>query len=78
MLEERSYLEEFLAKAISPNIGGVQVVIGGENFLAGAQGGVRVRPAMASPATPPAPWACSARSAWPTAAPFPPCATSPA
>jgi heat-inducible transcriptional repressor len=31
VLEERSYLEEFLAKAISPNVGGVQVVIGGEN-----------------------------------------------
>jgi heat-inducible transcriptional repressor len=31
VLEERTYLEEFLAKAISPHIGGVQVVIGGEN-----------------------------------------------
>ena len=31
VLEERSYLEEFLAKAMSPNVGGVQVVIGGEN-----------------------------------------------
>ena len=31
VLEERSYLEGFLAKAISPTIGGVQVVIGGEN-----------------------------------------------
>jgi len=31
VLDERSYLEEFLAKAISPNVGGVEVVIGGEN-----------------------------------------------
>ena len=31
VLEERSYLEGFLAKAISPTIGGVQVVIGGDN-----------------------------------------------
>jgi heat-inducible transcriptional repressor len=31
VLEERTYLEEFLAKAISPNIGGVEVVIGGDN-----------------------------------------------
>lgn len=31
VLEERQYLEEFLAKAISPNVGGVEVVIGGEN-----------------------------------------------
>lgn len=30
LLEERSFLEEFLAKALSPNVGGVQVVIGGE------------------------------------------------
>lgn len=31
VLEERTYLEEFLTKAISPNVGGVQVVIGGDN-----------------------------------------------
>jgi heat-inducible transcriptional repressor len=31
VLEERTYLEEFLAKAIAPHVGGVQVVIGGEN-----------------------------------------------
>jgi heat-inducible transcriptional repressor len=31
VLEERTYLEEFLTKAISPQIGGIQVVIGGEN-----------------------------------------------
>jgi heat-inducible transcriptional repressor len=31
VLEDRTYLEEFLAKALSPNVGGVQVVIGGEN-----------------------------------------------
>jgi heat-inducible transcriptional repressor len=31
VLEERAYLEEFLGKALSPQIGGVQVVIGGEN-----------------------------------------------
>ena len=31
VLEERSYLEEFLAKALSPTVGGVQVVIGGDN-----------------------------------------------
>jgi len=31
VLEERTYLEEFLAKAMSPTVGGVQVVIGGEN-----------------------------------------------
>ena len=31
VLEERTYLEEFLAKAMSPHVGGVQVVIGGEN-----------------------------------------------
>jgi heat-inducible transcriptional repressor len=31
VLEERNYLEEFLGKALSPQIGGVQVVIGGEN-----------------------------------------------
>jgi heat-inducible transcriptional repressor len=31
VLEERSYLEEFLAKTMSPTVGGVQVVIGGEN-----------------------------------------------
>jgi heat-inducible transcriptional repressor len=31
MLEERTYLEEFLAKTISPNVGGVEVVIGGDN-----------------------------------------------
>ncbi len=31
VLEERSYLEEFLAKVIAPTVGGVQVVIGGEN-----------------------------------------------
>ena len=30
VLEEKPYLEEFLAKALSPAIGGVQVVIGGE------------------------------------------------
>ena len=30
VLEERSFLEEVLAKALSPNVGGVQVVIGGE------------------------------------------------
>ncbi len=30
VLEERTYLEEFLAKALSPAVGGVQVVIGGE------------------------------------------------
>ncbi|MGH2521706.1 MAG: heat-inducible transcriptional repressor HrcA [Anaerolineales bacterium] len=32
VLEERTYLEEFLAKALSPTVGGVQVVIGGENL----------------------------------------------
>ena len=31
VLEERTYLEEFLAKVLAPNVGGVQVVIGGEN-----------------------------------------------
>lgn len=31
VLEERTYLEEFLAKTISPAIGGVQVVIGGDD-----------------------------------------------
>ena len=31
VLEERTYLEEFLAKALAPTVGGVQVVIGGEN-----------------------------------------------
>jgi heat-inducible transcriptional repressor len=31
VLEERTYLEEFLAKVLAPTIGGVQVVIGGEN-----------------------------------------------
>jgi heat-inducible transcriptional repressor len=31
VLEEPTYLEEFLAKALSPNVGGVQVVIGGES-----------------------------------------------
>lgn len=31
VLEERSYLEEFLAKTITPTIGGVQVVIGGDD-----------------------------------------------
>ncbi len=31
VLEERSYLEEFLANFMSPVVGGVQVVIGGEN-----------------------------------------------
>ncbi len=31
VLEERTYLEEFLAKTIGPNVAGVQVVIGGEN-----------------------------------------------
>jgi heat-inducible transcriptional repressor len=30
LLEERSFLEEVLAKALSPHVGGVQVVIGGE------------------------------------------------
>ena len=30
LLEEHSFLEEVLAKALSPNVGGVQVVIGGE------------------------------------------------
>ncbi len=30
LLEERSFLEEVLAKALSPTVGGVQVVIGGE------------------------------------------------
>ena len=30
LLEERSLLEEVLAKVLSPNVGGVQVVIGGE------------------------------------------------
>jgi heat-inducible transcriptional repressor len=30
LLEERSFLEEFLAKALSPGIGSVEVVIGGE------------------------------------------------
>lgn len=31
VLEERTYLEEFISKVISPNVGGVQVVIGGED-----------------------------------------------
>ena len=31
VLEERTYLEEFLAKALAPHVGGIQVVIGGEN-----------------------------------------------
>jgi heat-inducible transcriptional repressor len=31
VLEERTYLEEFLSKAMSPAVGGVQVVIGGDN-----------------------------------------------
>jgi heat-inducible transcriptional repressor len=31
VLEERTYLEEFLAKALAPTVGGIQVVIGGEN-----------------------------------------------
>jgi heat-inducible transcriptional repressor len=31
VLEEPTYLEEFLAKALSPQVGGVQVVIGGES-----------------------------------------------
>lgn len=30
VLEERSFLEEFLSKSLSPNVGGVQVLIGGE------------------------------------------------
>ncbi|MGD8849601.1 MAG: HrcA family transcriptional regulator, partial [Anaerolineales bacterium] len=30
LLEERSYLEEVLAAVLSPTIGGIQVVIGGE------------------------------------------------
>jgi heat-inducible transcriptional repressor len=30
LLEERSFLEEVLAKALSPTVGGIQVVIGGE------------------------------------------------
>jgi heat-inducible transcriptional repressor len=30
LLEERSFLEEVMAKALSPTVGGVQVVIGGE------------------------------------------------
>jgi heat-inducible transcriptional repressor len=30
LLEERSFLEEVLAKALAPSVGGVQVVIGGE------------------------------------------------
>ena len=30
LLEERSFLEEVLANVLSPNVGGVQVVIGGE------------------------------------------------
>jgi len=30
MLEKRSFLEDVLTKALSPNVGGVQVVIGGE------------------------------------------------
>lgn len=31
VLEERAYLEQFLAKAVAPSVGAVQVVIGGEN-----------------------------------------------
>lgn len=31
LLEERTYLEQFLTKAVSPNVGGVQVVIGGDS-----------------------------------------------
>ncbi len=31
VLEERTYLEAFLGKSLAPQIGGVQVVIGGEN-----------------------------------------------
>lgn len=31
VLEERTFLEEFLSKAVAPTVGGVQVVIGGEN-----------------------------------------------
>jgi heat-inducible transcriptional repressor len=31
VLEERTYLEEFLAKVLAPTVGGIQVVIGGEN-----------------------------------------------
>ena len=30
LLEEQSFLEEVLANVLSPNVGGVQVVIGGE------------------------------------------------
>jgi heat-inducible transcriptional repressor len=30
LLEESSFLEEVMAKALSPSVGGVQVVIGGE------------------------------------------------
>jgi len=30
LLEERSFLEEVMAKALNPTVGGVQVVIGGE------------------------------------------------
>jgi heat-inducible transcriptional repressor len=30
LLEERGFLEEVLAKALSPRVGGIQVVIGGE------------------------------------------------
>lgn len=32
MLEERSLLDEFLAKTLSPAVGGVQVIIGGEGY----------------------------------------------
>ncbi len=31
VLEERTYLEQFLSKAVAPSVGGVQVVIGGDN-----------------------------------------------
>lgn len=31
VLEERTYLEAFLSKAVAPSVGGVQVVIGGDN-----------------------------------------------
>jgi heat-inducible transcriptional repressor len=32
MLEERSLLDEFLAQTLSPSVGGVQVIIGGEGY----------------------------------------------
>ena len=44
LLEERSYLDEFLGEVLTPQIGGVQVVIAGEGHWDDLESGTRKEP----------------------------------